>query len=78
MGVKLLTRLRLKFSHLNDHKFCNKFRDCAGPCITVALKLKQLNTFFLSCQFLDSERQNLPDDLYLIDSSITSFHKESL
>ena len=27
------------------------------PCVTVILKLKQLSTFFLRCQFLASERQ---------------------
>ena len=26
-GVKLLTRLRLKFSHLNEHKFSHNFKD---------------------------------------------------
>ena len=26
-GIKLLNRLRLNFSHLNDHKFCHNFRD---------------------------------------------------
>ena len=26
-GVKLLTRLRLKFSHLNEHKFRHNFKD---------------------------------------------------
>ena len=26
-GAKLLTRLRLKFRHLNEHKFCHTFKD---------------------------------------------------
>ena len=42
------------------------------------LKLKKLNNFFLRCQFLYSERQNLYDDLYLIDPSIISFNEKSL
>ena len=41
-------------------------------------KSKQLNTFFLSCQFLACKRQNLHDDLYLIDPLIRSFDEESL
>ena len=28
-GVKLLTRLRFKFMHLNEHKFCHNFKDTA-------------------------------------------------
>ena len=27
-GLKLLTRLRLGFSHLHAHKFSHNFRDC--------------------------------------------------
>ena len=31
IGLKLLARLRLKFSHLKDHRFCDNFRDYASP-----------------------------------------------
>ena len=74
IGVKLLRRLQLKFSQLSKHKFCRKFKDC----VTVVLKSKQLNTFFLHCQFFLSERQNLHDDLCLINLLIISFDEESL
>ena len=30
-GVKLLSRLRLKFSHLNEHKFGDNFKDALSP-----------------------------------------------
>ena len=30
-GLKLLTRLRLNFSHLNEHKFRHSFRDTINP-----------------------------------------------
>ena len=30
-GVKLLSRLRLKFIHLNEHKFCHNFKDAVIP-----------------------------------------------
>ena len=49
------------------------------PCVTVVLKSKQLNTFFLRCQFLASERRNLHDNLCLIDDPpVISFDEESL
>ena len=38
-GLKLLTRLRLNFSHLNEHEFRHGFKD------TVVLKQKQHSTF---------------------------------
>ena len=44
----------------------------------MVLKLKQLNTLFLRCQFLASERHNPNDDLYLIDPPVISFDGESL
>ena len=37
VGVKLLTRLRLQLSHLNQHKFRHGFNDAISPmclCIT--------------------------------------------
>ena len=43
----------------------------------MVLKLKQLKTFFLRCQFLASERRNLHDDLCLIDPPVISFDGES-
>ena len=44
----------------------------------MVLKSEQLNTFFLCCQFLASERHDLHDDLCLIDSPVISFDQESL
>ena len=73
IGVKLFRRLQLKFSHLRKHKSCHEFKDCVAPCVTVVLKSKQLNIFFLYCQFLLSERQNLHGNLCLIDPLIISF-----
>ena len=44
----------------------------------MVLKLKQLNIFFLRCQFLASERHNLHEDLFLIDPVVISLDGESL
>ena len=30
-GVKLLSRLKLNFSHLNEHKFRQNFKECVNP-----------------------------------------------
>ena len=32
--IKLLTRLRLGWSHLNEHKFNHNFDDCVNPFCT--------------------------------------------
>ena len=55
-GVKLLTRLRLKFCHLNEHKFRHNFHDTNNLFIPAVKNPKQLST--TSCvatfiQFID-------------------------
>ena len=44
----------------------------------MVLKSEQLNTFFLCCQFLASEKHDLHHDLCLIDPPVISFDQESL
>ena len=44
----------------------------------MVLKSKQLNTFFLHCQFFLREIQNLHDELRLTDPSIITVGEESL
>ena len=38
MGIKYLTRLRLGFSHLKEHKFKPNFQDSVDPSAAVVLK----------------------------------------
>ena len=45
LGVKLLTRLRLQVSHLNEHKFRHGFGDTINAMCACEAKLKLLNTF---------------------------------
>ena len=78
IGVKLLTRLQIKFSHINEHKFCHKFRDRVRSICNCGAEIETTLNSFLCCQFLATERQNLHDDLYLIDRSIISFDEKSL
>ena len=44
VGLKLLTRLRLGLSHLNEQRFNHNFQSCINPYVVVAL---QLNHFLL-------------------------------
>ena len=38
-GLKLLTRLRLSFSHLNEHKFQHNFKDTFNPICSCGFEL---------------------------------------
>ena len=48
-GIKLLTRLRLGLSHLNEHKFNHNFDDCANPFCTYSLEPESTSHYFLHC-----------------------------
>ena len=50
IGLKLLTRLQLGLSHLNDHKFNHNFRDCINQWQNIMGILKSV--FKISPLFL--------------------------
>ena len=37
-GVKLFSRLRFNYSHLNEHKFAHNFKECVNPICGCGLK----------------------------------------
>ena len=45
-GLKLLTRLRLRPSHVNEHKFNYNFRDCVNPLCPCSLEVESSSHFF--------------------------------
>ena len=46
-GRKLLTRLRIGLSHLNEHRFNHNFKNCINPLCTCSLEVE--STFISSC-----------------------------
>ena len=54
-GVKLLLSLRLKFSHLNEHKFRHNLKDALSPMCDCG---SETDHFFLRCPFFAINRQN--------------------
>ena len=64
VGVKLLTRLRLQFSHLNEPKFRHNFKECVSPMCDCGAETETIGHFFLHCQFFANEIQKLRDDVY--------------
>ena len=44
--LKLLPRLRLDLTHLNDHKFNHNFRDCINPLCWCSLSVENNVHFF--------------------------------
>ena len=61
MGIKFLTRLRLGFSHLNEHKFKHNFHDCLNPLCSCSLEVESTTQFFLHCKYYNDIRKTLLD-----------------
>ena len=55
-GVKLLTRLGLKYGQLNEHKFCHNFKDTVVPMCDWGTETEITENFFLCCSFFIIER----------------------
>ena len=68
-GVKYLTRLRLRFSHLNEHKFRHGFLDTLNPLCNCSLEVEDSEHFFLRCLNFENARRSLFIDKSSIDST---------
>ena len=65
--MKLLTRLRLQFSHLNEHKFGHGFNDTVDPFCACRNEIETIEHFFLHCHFYNSQRKELFNSLKKLD-----------
>ena len=50
-GLKLLARLRLSLSHLNQCKFNHNFQNCVNPLCLCFLEVESVSHFFLHCHY---------------------------
>ncbi len=72
VGLKLLTRLRLNLSHLNEHKFLHNFHDTLNPLCSCSLEIESLTHFMLHCPFYINPRTTLNDNLLNIGVALTN------
>ena len=63
LGVKLLTCLRLQFSHLNEHKFRNGFGDTINAMCACGSEVGTTEHFLLRCHLCSSQRLELFENL---------------
>ena len=71
-AIKLLNRLRVDFSHLNEHKFRHNFADALNPLCSCSLETESTAHFILRCRYYKNIRITLMNELNDIDNSITS------
>ena len=69
VGVKLLIRLRLGFSHLREDKFRHGFRDILNPLCPCSIEAETTAHYFLRCHFYNANRSALMNELNEIDNS---------
>ena len=78
-GVKLLSVLRLKFSHMNEHKFRHNFNDAVSPVCDCGSETETTDHFFLRFRpFFAINRQKLLNDLLKIYPSLRNLKDELL
>ena len=77
-GLKLLTSLRLNFSHLNEHKFRHGFKDTVDPICKCGVETETTLHFLLRCSLYSNIRTELLDDIYTVDSPLTNYPDEKL
>ena len=78
-GLKLLTRLRVNFSHLRENKFRHNFRDTLVPfCNCGLLESETTNNFLLRCTSFSYLRKILLDGIIDLIGSISNLHDTKL
>ena len=69
-GLKYLTRLRLGFSHLREHKFKHNFQATIDPFCDCRSDIESVNHSLLHCPNFVNERETLRNKIKNIDSKI--------
>ena len=78
LGIKLLTRLRLGFSHFSKHKFRHNFADSLNTLCSCSLETQSTLHFFLGCQNYATLRRALITDVKNINDAIMSLTESDL
>ena len=78
MGLKLLTRLRIGFSHLKEHKFKHNFQDSVDPLCSCGNDIESTVHFFLHCPNFTTQRRTLLNKLKSINASIMTENENSV
>ena len=78
LGVRLLNRLRLDFSHFSEHKFKYNFANILNPLCSCSFKTEDAEHYFLRCQKILSFRTTAINNLNNINTAIASLKSNDL
>ena len=76
--VKLLKRLRLDFSHLNEHKFCHNFRKAVNPLCFSNAETETTSHYLLRCLLFSEQRTNLLKSLRNLQNTLLNHCQDNL
>ena len=76
-GLKLLTRLILHFSHLNEQKFRHDFNDSINPMYSCGREPKATLHYLLHCNFYPIYRLELLNDICALNHSLKNISEEN-
>ena len=77
-GIKLLTKLRLDFSHLREHEFRHCFQDNLNSLCDCGSDTETATQFLLHCPSFHSPRQTLLNNIRNIKEQILSQGEDQL
>ena len=69
-GLRLLARLRLDLSLLNEHRFSHDFQNCINPLCTCSLEVELTSHFFLHYLHYHDNRETLLNEPKSVDENI--------
>ena len=72
--MKLLSWLRLQFTHLNERKFRHGFNDTVSPMCPYGTDVETTEHFLLRCHCFSTQRSELFDYLYRLDPSFSKLN----
>ena len=73
-GLKYLIRLRLEFSHLNEHRFRHNFQECINPLCSCSLDIENTIHYLLHCRHFLHFRKDLINSVRSVCDDFESFH----
>ena len=78
LGLKLLTRLRLNFSHLNEHKLRHNFRDIVNPMCSCGSRIETTDHYLLRYQNFALVRSSFLNRIFEINVEFRNMNDSTL
>ena len=70
--------MRLNFSHLNEHKFHNRFRDTVNPFCCCNTETETTSHYLLCCHLFSEQRTKLLENFRNLDNTLLSHCDDEL